>query len=84
MDTASSNRLTSPSDNVRNFLVPNLQTQGRVARGAIALVLGIAALFCIRTSRTLGLLLLVSSLFSFYEAARGWCVLRACGIRTKI
>ena len=74
----------SKQKSARNFLAPNLQAQGRVARGLIALVLMITALFFVRISRTLGLVLLVSSLFSFYEASRGWCVLRACGIRTKV
>jgi hypothetical protein len=22
--------------------------------------------------------------FAFYEAVRGWCVMRACGIKTKL
>ena len=31
----------------------------------------------------LGVVLLVMGLFVAFEAARGWCVLRACGIKTK-
>jgi len=26
----------------------------------------------------------VGGVFSLYEAVRGWCIMRACGIKTKI
>ena len=29
-------------------------------------------------------LLIALAVFAFYEAARGWCVMRACGIKTKL
>jgi len=28
--------------------------------------------------------LLVAGAFALYEAARGWCLMRACGIKTKL
>jgi hypothetical protein len=31
-----------------------------------------------------GLIFVVAGLFAIFEAVRGWCFLRACGIRTKL
>lgn len=31
----------------------------------------------------LGLLFVAAGLFAIFEAVRGWCIVRACGIRTK-
>lgn len=65
------------------FFSPNLQRTGRILRavGGIALVLGgVAALFFLWW---LGLILLASGAFVLFEAARGWCLFRACGIRTR-
>ena len=32
----------------------------------------------------LGLIFVIPGLIAIFEAVRGWCVARACGIRTKI
>ena len=69
---------------MKQFFAPNIQTEGRVARGITALFLGLGALACLARWRRLSLLLFVAGLFTVYEALRGWCVLRACGIRTKV
>lgn len=69
---------------MKKFFVPNLQTKGRIARGLVSVILLAAALVCFPLSALFGLLLLISGLFVLFEALRGWCVLRACGIRTKI
>jgi hypothetical protein len=34
--------------------------------------------------RWLGLVFVAAGLFAIYEALRGWCLARACGIKTKI
>ena len=31
----------------------------------------------------LGLIFVVAGLFALFEAVRGWCIARACGIKTK-
>ena len=33
---------------------------------------------------TVGVVLLASGLFVLFESLRGWCALRACGIKTKL
>jgi len=69
---------------MKKFFVPNLQTKGRIARGLVSVIFLATALVCFPLSALFGLLLLISGLFVLFEALRGWCALRACGIRTKI
>jgi hypothetical protein len=62
---------------------PNISNQGRLIRGVIALLLFLAAGFGFTTSPWLGLALVASGGFVLFEALRGWCALRACGIKTR-
>jgi hypothetical protein len=61
----------------------NLDTKGRLIRGLIAAVLGLAALLTGLVSRIGGIVLGVLCAFVAFEAVRGWCAVRACGLRTK-
>ena len=62
----------------------NLSNTGRLVRGLGALApligAGIGSFF----SLWLGAGLAVSGVFVLFEALRGWCVLRACGIKTRL
>jgi hypothetical protein len=69
---------------IKKFLAPNLQSEGRSARKVTAFVFLVAAVVSVSFSRRVSLLLLLAALFTFFEAMRGWCVLRACGIKTKV
>jgi hypothetical protein len=62
----------------------NLSNTGRLVRGLGALVLLIGAGFGFFVSVWLGTGLAVSGVFVLFEALRGWCVLRACGIKTRL
>ncbi len=66
-----------------SFLRPNLDTKGRVIRGIAALALGVAAFLLWPQSRIAGIALGASSAFVAIESVRGWCALRACGLKTK-
>ena len=66
-----------------SLLRPNLDTKGRVIRASGALAMGAAALFVWPHSCIAGIALAGSSAFVAFEAARGWCALRACGVKTK-
>lgn len=66
-----------------SFLRPNIETKGRVIRGIGALALGIGALLSWPHSHAAGIALGASSAFVAFEAARGWCVARACGVKMK-
>jgi hypothetical protein len=62
----------------------NINKSGRLFRGAIAAILFFAAWYSISLSAWLGILLAASGGFALFEALRGWCPLRACGIKTRL
>jgi len=62
----------------------NLSNTGRIVRALGALALLIGAGFGCFVSVWLGVALAVSGVFVLFEALRGWCVLRACGIKTRL
>ena len=70
---------------MRSFFARNLSNTGRLVRGLGALALLIAAGFAFLGSGSiwLGVALGVSGVFVLFEALRGWCVLRACGLKTR-
>lgn len=69
---------------MKPFFSRNIDNKGRLIRGIGALALLVGAAFGFHLSPWLGLALLASGIFVSFEALRGWCVLRACGIKTKI
>jgi len=62
----------------------NIDNKGRLVRGLGALFLLTGAGFGFSVSAWLGAGLLAAGVFVAFEALRGWCALRACGIRTKL
>ena len=66
------------------FFSRNIEKKGRQARAIIAAGFFVAAILASSKSVVLALVLAASGLFVLFEAVRGWCVLRACGIRTKL
>jgi membrane-bound ClpP family serine protease len=69
---------------MKRYFTRNIETEGRIVRGLIGVVLLVTAIVSFQFSASPGLLLMVAGLFVLFEALRGWCALRACGIRTKI
>ncbi len=69
---------------MKSFFSPNIDGRGRLVRGLGALSLLVGAIFGFQASPWLGLVLLASGAFVLFEALRGWCALRACGIKTKL
>ena len=61
----------------------NIAPKGRLIRAAGALALGVAAFLTWPHSHGAGIALAGSAVFVAFEAARGWCVARACGVKTK-
>lgn len=66
-----------------SFLSPNIGPKGRLIRAAGALGLVVGAVCAWPHSRAAAFVLGVSAAFVAFEAARGWCALRACGVKTK-
>jgi hypothetical protein len=62
----------------------NLTRGGRIVRGVLALALLAGAIFATQLHWGGRVGLLVAAAFVGFEALRGWCALRACGIKTKI
>jgi len=62
----------------------NISNTGRLVRALGALVLLIGAGFGFFASVWLGAGLAVSGVFVLFEALRGWCALRACGLKTRL
>lgn len=67
-----------------NFFRPNIGKQGRIARGVVGTICLITGIVLVDFVLWLGLIFVVAGLFAIYEALRGWCLARACGVRTKI
>ena len=69
---------------MKTFMARNIDNRGRLVRGIGALALLVGAGFGFAVSWWLGGVLLASAIFVAFEALRGWCALRACGIKTKL
>ncbi|MGA2683584.1 MAG: DUF2892 domain-containing protein [Verrucomicrobiota bacterium] len=68
---------------MNRFFHPNLGHHGRMARGVIGALCLIAGIIVAGDYTLWGLILVVAGLFAIFESIRGWCLLRACGIKTK-
>ena len=66
------------------FFSQNIDRAGRIVRailGGLLVVGGVAACFW---NLWAGVGLIGGGVFVLFEASRGWCVMRACGIKTRI
>jgi hypothetical protein len=66
------------------WFAPNINGSGRVARAIWGFLLLGLGVFVYSRSRLGCGLLIAGGAFALFEAARGWCVMRACGIKTKL
>jgi hypothetical protein len=66
------------------FFAPNIGRAGRVARAIIGVVLLVSGLVLSVSNVWVSIVLTVSGAFGLFEAFRGWCVMRACGFKTRI
>ena len=62
---------------------PNLDNRGRQIRAGMAAIFVVGGALSLRNHGLHGILLFASAAFLLFEALRGWCALRACGVRTK-
>jgi hypothetical protein len=68
---------------VNSFFRRNLDFRGRMARGVIGTVCLIAGIIVVDYKFWLGIVFVAAGLFAIVESVSKWCVLRACGIKTK-
>jgi hypothetical protein len=69
---------------MKRFFSRNLSFQGRMVRGVLGAMLLIAGIIMADFKLWICLTLVGLGLFVLFEAVRGWCLARACGIRTKL
>jgi hypothetical protein len=69
---------------VSRFFKPNLDRHGRFARGVIGTICLIAGIIIVDYVFWLGIVFVTVGLFAIFESLRGWCVMRACRIKTKL
>lgn len=63
---------------------PNINSRGRAFRAFGGLIFTLAAAVTSSSSEIGAAILAAVALFMFFEAGRGWCAARACGIRTPL
>jgi len=69
---------------VSRFFNPNLDYRGRMARGVIGTLCLIAGIIVAGDFVWwVGLIFVAAGLFAILETICGWCIVRACGIKTK-
>jgi hypothetical protein len=68
---------------MKRFFARNLDAKGRVLRGVLGVALLIGAGCSVDSSLWLALVLAAAGVFGIFEALRGWCLARACGIKTN-
>ena len=67
-----------------SFWKPNIGRRGRIIRAVMTLALCVAARIAHRAgAEWLAIIFAISALVGIIEVARGWCVLRACKIKTR-
>jgi hypothetical protein len=69
---------------VSRFFSRNLDFRGRIARGVIGTLCLIAGIIVVDYKFWLGIVFVAAGLFAIFEAISKWCLIRACGIKTKI
>jgi hypothetical protein len=69
---------------VKRILSPNIDRNGRLLRALVAAALFAGCFFIVPLSRIGAISMGIGGLFMLFESLRGWCALRACGIKTRI
>jgi hypothetical protein len=63
---------------------PNIDNNGRVARGGLAVIFLLAGGCLIPEASVLAVIFILIGLFCAFEAWIGWCAVRACGVNTPL
>jgi len=69
---------------MKQFFSRNITNTGRLIRFLIGCAFVLAGIvLCQANHKIPAVLLIIGGGFVWFEAVRGWCVMRACGIKTK-
>jgi hypothetical protein len=66
------------------FFASNIGRRGRIARAVLGAILVMVGISLAWAAWWACVIVLVAGVFTLFEAARGWCWLRACGIKTRM
>jgi hypothetical protein len=69
---------------MKKFFSPNLDLRGRLVRGLSGGLLVIGGVVVCNYNAWVAVAMMLAGGFMLFEAGRGWCVMRACGIKTKM
>lgn len=70
---------------MKDFFKSNINYHGRMARAVIGILCLIVGVIISRhVTGWASLILICAGLFALLEAFSKWCILRACGIKTKL
>jgi hypothetical protein len=69
---------------MKSFFSRNLDNRGRLVRGVGGGLFVLGGVIACQSNTWLGVILIMSGGFMLFEAVRGWCVMRACGIKTRL
>ena len=69
---------------MKGIFQPNITGKGRILRAFIALAFIAVASFATGLSGLARIGVAGAAAFVAFEALRGWCFLRACGVRTRL
>jgi len=68
---------------MKKFFAANIDGRGRAIRGLLGAGLVIGGVIVCNYNLWAAISLILSGGFCLFEAVRGWCVMRACGVRTR-
>jgi hypothetical protein len=60
----------------------NIDKRGRLARGGVGILFLLGGAWLLSQNVVLAVLFFGCGIFALFEAYRGWCAVRACGIKT--
>ena len=69
---------------MKKFFSRNIDSHGRLVRGVLGGLLIIGGIVVCAYHGWVAVVLILSGGFCLFEAVRGWCVMRACGIKTRV
>jgi uncharacterized membrane protein len=69
---------------MKKFFAQNIESRGRVVRGILGGALVIGGMVVCHYNTWAAVVMILAGGFCLFEAVRGWCVMRACGVRTKM
>ncbi len=68
---------------MKKFFAANIDGKGRAIRGVLGAALVIGGVILCSYNVWAAVALILSGGFCLFEAVRGWCVMRACGVKTR-